>query len=55
MATVENVSLSDLPHVGTTIDNEHPILTIHAVGKDTGLLKEKLNNFVTRLLDETKL
>ena len=55
MATVENVSLSDLPRVGTTIHNEHPILTIHAVGKDTGLLKEKLNNFATRLLDGTKL
>ena len=55
MTTVENVNLSDLPRAGTTIHNQHPILTIRAVGKDTGLLKEKLNNLATRLLDLTNL
>lgn len=55
MAATQNVSLADLPHVGTTIHKEHPILTIQATGKDSGLLKEQLNTFATNLLDATTL
>ena len=54
-AATQNVSLADLPHVGTTIHKEHPILTIQATGKDTGLLKEQLNTIATNLLNATTL